>query len=326
MIGSISEALIRRMPDRISETAPGRTPIAVARPPLDLPVFSSPRSIILTSSMASSFPVPKFRNFGIIQFRLSEIKLDFYFGISEIRATRQQPSPSSRAGTRRARPAWIASAALRLAMTQSLGEESGCNQTGRRNIQRRCANTSPRACPFRRSPRRSTRNSTTDYSRNATIGRARRMGLAGTDRPNDAAKVRLRIRPSRSLHRAVERHVPEARRPVPVSAEGGGTAAPLCRHRAAPSFAAGSRAGRLPLSLWRRRGGRSHHLLRPRPPRGFELLRFAFSPDARARHGVGARRRAGLAATGGGGMNSSRCDRGGAGCLIATQRARPPEA
>src|ERR1700722_18865789 len=57
MIGAISEALIRRMPDRISETAPGRTPIAVARPPLVLPGFCSPRSINLMSSMAHLFRI-----------------------------------------------------------------------------------------------------------------------------------------------------------------------------------------------------------------------------------------------------------------------------
>jgi GcrA cell cycle regulator len=56
----------------------------------------------------------------------------------------------------------------------------------------------------------------TDYSRSATISRARRMGLAGTDQPNDVPKQAanpLQLQ----LHRPVERHVPEARRPVPVS-------------------------------------------------------------------------------------------------------------
>ena len=43
------------VPRQMMETAPGRTPIAAARPPLLLPVFSSPRSIILTSSMAPTF-------------------------------------------------------------------------------------------------------------------------------------------------------------------------------------------------------------------------------------------------------------------------------
>src|SRR5712671_3475864 len=55
MMGAISEALIRRASARISETAPGRTPIAVARPPLVLPGFSSPRSIILTFSTGTIF-------------------------------------------------------------------------------------------------------------------------------------------------------------------------------------------------------------------------------------------------------------------------------
>jgi hypothetical protein len=42
----------------------------------------------------------------------------------------------------------------------------------------------------------------------------------------------------------------------------------------------------LPLSLRRRRGRRSHHLLRPSAPPGFELLRVAFPPDARPRAGT----------------------------------------
>src|ERR1700709_1705060 len=54
MMSAISEALIRRSPDRISETAPGRTPIAAASPPLVLPGFCSPRSISPTSSMATA--------------------------------------------------------------------------------------------------------------------------------------------------------------------------------------------------------------------------------------------------------------------------------
>src|SRR6202030_574887 len=60
MIGAISDALISRASARISEPAPGRTPIAAARPPLVLPGFASPRSIILISTMAPSFP--NFRN------------------------------------------------------------------------------------------------------------------------------------------------------------------------------------------------------------------------------------------------------------------------
>src|SRR5258705_11643148 len=79
MMGVISEALIRRSPDRISDPAPGRTPIAVARPPLVLPGFSSPRSIILTSSMTAFFRISESIAIAIIR-----IRLDFGFGISEV--------------------------------------------------------------------------------------------------------------------------------------------------------------------------------------------------------------------------------------------------
>ncbi len=50
-MASISEALISRIPERISDTAPARTPIASASPPLDFPVLSSARSISVASSM-----------------------------------------------------------------------------------------------------------------------------------------------------------------------------------------------------------------------------------------------------------------------------------
>ena len=56
-MGWISDALISRISDNISETAPARTPIALARPPLVLPGLCSPRSIILMSNMSSSLHV-----------------------------------------------------------------------------------------------------------------------------------------------------------------------------------------------------------------------------------------------------------------------------
>src|SRR4030081_2429170 len=80
MIWAISDALISRMPDRISDTAPGRTPIAVARPPLVLPGFSSPRSINLTSSMAVPFPDGGSDSSS----DYPKSSLTFCFGISEI--------------------------------------------------------------------------------------------------------------------------------------------------------------------------------------------------------------------------------------------------
>ena len=67
-------------------------------------------------------------------------------------------------------------------------------------------------------------------------------------------------------------------------------------------FAGRSRGVRLPLSLWRRRRGRPHHLLRPPAPRGFELLPVAFSSDepAGSRRGAGRTPQNSAAACGGG--------------------------
>jgi acetamidase/formamidase len=56
IMASISDALIRRIPEKISETAPARTPMAFASPPLVLPGFFRPRSISLISSIVPSFP------------------------------------------------------------------------------------------------------------------------------------------------------------------------------------------------------------------------------------------------------------------------------
>jgi GcrA cell cycle regulator len=59
----------------------------------------------------------------------------------------------------------------------------------------------------------------TDYSRNAAIGRARRMGLAVPDRPGDGLKHWPKRPPKAKasrLSRPRERHVPEFTRPIPV--------------------------------------------------------------------------------------------------------------
>src|ERR1700754_3632106 len=83
MMGAISDALISRIPDRISETAPGRTPIAVANPPLVLPGFPRPRSINPMSSIGQAFP--NLRNDSSSDYPKSSF--DFHFGISEIAAS-----------------------------------------------------------------------------------------------------------------------------------------------------------------------------------------------------------------------------------------------
>src|ERR1700722_11816429 len=78
--------------------------------------------------------------------------------------------------------------------------------------------------------------------------------------------------------------------------------ASLRRNQSAPSVIAGAWARRLPLPLWWRRGGRSHHLLRPAVPRGFQLLRAAFSSDARPGYAIETGRQHGRTQAGGGGM------------------------
>jgi GcrA cell cycle regulator len=54
----------------------------------------------------------------------------------------------------------------------------------------------------------------TAYSRNAVIGRAKRMGLAAPDRPSDWPKLPPRAKPPQ-LHKLHERHVPESMRLMP---------------------------------------------------------------------------------------------------------------
>jgi GcrA cell cycle regulator len=55
----------------------------------------------------------------------------------------------------------------------------------------------------------------TGYSRNATIGRARRMGLAGPDRPGDRVELSP-IAAAPRLRKLRERSQPELMRPMPV--------------------------------------------------------------------------------------------------------------
>jgi GcrA cell cycle regulator len=57
----------------------------------------------------------------------------------------------------------------------------------------------------------------TAYSRNATIGRARRMGLAGPARPSlKHWPMRLPEPKAPRLHKPRERHVPDSKRPAPI--------------------------------------------------------------------------------------------------------------
>jgi GcrA cell cycle regulator len=57
----------------------------------------------------------------------------------------------------------------------------------------------------------------TRYSRNATIGRAKRMGLAGPDRPSDLPKPQAGTS-APWLQKSRERHAIESTRPIPAFA------------------------------------------------------------------------------------------------------------
>ena len=160
----------------------------------------------------------------------------------------------------------------------------------------------------------------TAYSRSAAIGRASRMGLAGPDRAKDLPEDLPKDLPKHwpappkapqpRLRKPRERYVPGFIRPMPDVQAHRDRQAPLCRDRSAPCFARRSRAGRLPLSLRRRGGGRSHHLLRsPAAPR-LKLLRSTFSSDAWPRHRIGTVRRHRLTPACGGGMKRRATDGG----------------
>src|ERR1700687_880023 len=99
----------------------------------------------------------------------------------------------------------------------------------------------------------------TDYSRSGAIGRAKRPGY---DRPPALPEAAAESQGGAAA--------PAARAPcsrIHAADAGfrthGGAKTALRRGRAAaPPFAGRSGTRRLPLPLWRRRGGRSHHLLR----------------------------------------------------------------
>ena len=113
----------------------------------------------------------------------------------------------------------------------------------------------------------------TAYSRNAAIGRAKRMGLA-VPGPAEAALAEGRRNSSKPprLRKTARAPRAESKRPMPPFRTAGARQTPLRPDRAAPSGADRAGSRRLPVSLWRRRGGRSHHLLRSSAARGLELL------------------------------------------------------
>jgi GcrA cell cycle regulator len=115
----------------------------------------------------------------------------------------------------------------------------------------------------------------TAYTRNATIGRGKRMGLVVPDHQKDRPK-QMRKAKARRLKKLRQRRAAESSRPEPVLTP---TEPPKLRCvgiAPTPAFADRARTGRLPLSLWRRQERRGDRLLRPSAPRGLKLLHAAF--------------------------------------------------
>src|SRR5258705_4923151 len=186
MMGVISEALIRRSPDRMSDTAPGRTPIAVARPPLVLPGFSSPRSIIVTSSMATSFP--NYGNYSNSDFQ--KYSLTFYSEYQKLRGTVRRPRSERR----------------------ETSGEGGPMQTNWANEHLDALREYlARGMSYSEIAKAINAKFKTAYSRSAAIGSARRTGIAGPGRAKDLPK-HWPAPPQGPLPqppKTRERHVPE---------------------------------------------------------------------------------------------------------------------
>jgi hypothetical protein len=158
----------------------------------------------------------------------------------------------------------------------------------------------------------------TAYTRNAAIGRGKRMGLAGPEKPKEPRRVPRRTSappgPCGPNRRGRSPCWCARTRQAPLR---GGQTAPARAHR--------SRTRRLPLSLWRRQGRRCHHVLRPSEARGLKLLHAAFSSDARRRHRLGAISRSGSAAAGAGGLTATELEfaRGASSGTHETQQIPP---
>jgi GcrA cell cycle regulator len=121
-----------------------------------------------------------------MQFRFSEIGLDFVFGISEINPA---ASPCGRKQMQSSDWPPEHSEALRAHLARGMSYSEIAEAINAKFGTR--------------------------YSRNAAIGRGKRMGLAGPERPDDFPKPPPKASRPR-LERLRERHAPESGRPVPV--------------------------------------------------------------------------------------------------------------
>src|SRR3954468_17054552 len=104
----------------------------------------------------------------------------------------------------------------------------------------------------------------TAYSRSAIIGRAKRMGLFTAeqrDDPPSSSPARCSRKELIPLREARERHVPEFVPRIPLFQAYELPKLRCVEIKSASSCARRSGGRRLPISVWRRRGGRSHHVL-----------------------------------------------------------------
>ena len=135
----------------------------------------------------------------------------------------------------------------------------------------------------------------TSYSRNATLGRAQRLGLGTPVEGGPPRRERIpellevQSGPNRqpevgAAARANLFSCPEAARFKQENAS-----AALRRDHAAPLRGDRARSRQLPVSVWRRRRRRADHLLRPSPATGLELLHPAFSSQQGSRGPAAAR-------------------------------------
>ena len=119
----------------------------------------------------------------------------------------------------------------------------------------------------------------TSYSRSAALGRARRLGLGPDDRQQPSMPTKP-VESARNRGAQSQSFQGACASLADASLQRGRAGQAALRwHRTEASFPDRAGARRLPLSLWRRRRGRGHHLLRSSAPPGFELLQPAFSSE-----------------------------------------------
>ena len=158
------------------------------------------------------------------------------------------------------------------------------------------------------------------------FGRGKRMGLAGPDRPEDELRRPPKAKTPRL--KAPRLKAPRTPRLMTPRLKAPRFKAPclqgVCERgpaESSPSPPALERAeavklrcvGITPrllslvelLPLWRRQRGRGHYFLRPSAARRLELLRAAFSSDARNRDAIGTSRRSDPAAAGRGRLSAA---------------------